>query len=86
MARAKACIECAPVCLQIGRIPGVGGDTFDNSYYQALLSFRPGLGSDIELVRSDETRPMVEDYAADNGKFVREFRDTYTKLVNLGYA
>jgi Peroxidase len=72
--------------VQIGRIAGVGGDRFDNGYYKALLSFRPGLQSDVELVRSDETKPIVEEFANDNDKFVREFRTAYTKLMSLGYA
>lgn len=72
--------------MQIGRIPGVGGDVFDNNYYKALLSFQPGLGTDIELVRREETRGMVEEYAGDNGKFVRDFRAAYTKLANLGHT
>ena len=71
---------------QIGRIPGVGGDVFDNSYYKALLAFEPGLGTDIELVRREETRPMVEEYAADRTRFADDFRAAYTKLSNLGHT
>jgi Peroxidase len=72
--------------MQIGRIAGVVGDVFDNSYYQALLSHQPGLRSDAELVRNDETKAIVEELAADNGKFVREFRDAYVALTSLGYT
>eukprot|EP00892_Ulva_mutabilis_P011501 jgi/Ulvmu1/8723/UM047_0064.1 len=70
----------------IGRIPGVGGNVFDNSYYQAVLSFQAGLGSDRELLEDPETRAIFEDYANNNQRFLDDFRDAYTRLMGFGYA
>ena len=79
--------NCPTECdgrVQIGRIGGVGGASFDNSYYRSLLeSDRVGLGTDQALVRDPETRPIVQEFAANNQKFVDEFRTTYVKLSNL---
>lgn len=80
--------------MQIGRIPGVGGGTeFNNRYYINLLSLqdaagnfrRGGLPSDVELLRHAETRSVVEELAASNDLFLREFHDVYVKLTSLGY-
>ena len=82
--------------MQIGKIPGVGGGRqFDNSYFRKLLALqdpatgafkRGGLPSDIVLATSAETRPIVQEYAADNARFLRDFHDAYFKLTSLGYS
>lgn len=68
----------------MGRIGGVSGIEFNNGYYRGILeSDRVGLGTDQALARDPETRSLVEEYAADNSKFVGDFRTAYVKLMNL---
>jgi hypothetical protein len=71
--------------MQIGRIPGVGGAVFDNGYYQALLRDGSGLGSDRQLL-NPRTRPIVDEYAANNQRFLNDFRTAYIKLMSFGYS
>ncbi|AYV54933.1 peroxidase family protein [Leptospira kmetyi] len=58
---------------------------FDNSYFHVLL--KAGLEgpllipNDRELLKNDETRAMVLDYALDQSKFFEDFVSTYRKLT-----
>jgi hypothetical protein len=70
--------------VQIGRIGGVGGHAvFDNSYFKNILASSVGLGSDKQLVMDPETLPIVKDLAANNQKFLNEFRAAYIKMMNF---
>jgi catalase (peroxidase I) len=73
--------------LQIGRITGIGGAVWDNGYYKTILAdSRVGLDTDKALVKDPETKLIVEEFANENGKFLKEFRNTYVKLTTLGTA
>lgn len=72
--------------MQIGRISGVGGAQFDNGYYKNILASDVGLGTDQAIASDAETRPIVQELARDNRKFVNEFRTAYVKLTEFGHA
>lgn len=58
---------------------------FDNSYFHVLL--KAGLegplliSNDRELLKNDESRAYVLDYALDQSKFFEDFTSTYLKLT-----
>jgi adenylate cyclase len=63
--------------------------TFNNSYFQRLLD--PGtcdrvtlLATDAALASDPECRPIVEQYAADQAAFFRDFAEAYRKMTILG--
>lgn len=72
-------------------------DKFDNYYFQALLK-RPwlnrtdsmalmiGIASDHVLPDDRECLVHIEEFAADNAKFLTEFEQAYLKMTTLGIA
>ncbi|XP_051129285.1 peroxidase 40-like [Andrographis paniculata] len=62
----------------------VSPTAFDNQYYVNLLSGEGLLGSDQALVAgSDETRAIIEAYAADVGVFFEGFRQAMVRMGSL---
>ena len=71
--------------------------TFDGAYYKTLLAApwaaagatemdsHIGLPSDKALPTSAALRPMIEEYAADEGKFFTDFAASYIKMTRLGW-
>ena len=44
------------------------------------------LPTDMALLKNEETRGYVTEYAQDNGAFFRDFAASFKKLIELGHA
>ena len=68
---------------QTAALDAGSADTFDNHYYQNLLSQRGLLSSHQGLFSSADTKALVQAYSANSERFFCDFRRSMVKMGNI---